>query len=199
VEKTPNFRSTLVVANEFRNFAYARRALRFDGGPIAGIFGAYTSIAFDHHASICLLLNYNIATSAFALLRCLVDTCYRAAWLSMYGTDEERINKVLRDEKNAFPPFEQMEAAVGAKGHPRMNKETWQALNSFTHSGAQQLFSQVNSEGMIQASFDDDQLVSCLRLASQHLQVIVAVHVLMSGDEKIAHEVVKEYYRLFGG
>jgi hypothetical protein len=80
-----------------------------------------------------------------------------------------------------------------------MNKETWQALNSFTHSGAQQLFSQVNSEGMIQANFDDDQLVSCLRLASQHLQVIVAVHILMSGDEKIAHEVVKEYYKLFGG
>jgi hypothetical protein len=119
--------------------------------------------------------------------------------LSMYGTDEERINKVLRDEKSAFPPFEQMEAAVGAKGHPRMNKETWQALNSFTHSGAQQLFSQVDGEGMIQANFDDDQLASCLHLASQHLQVIVAVHISMSGDERIAHEVVKEYYKLFGG
>jgi hypothetical protein len=111
----------------------------------------------------------------------------------MYGTDEERINKVLMDEKTAFPPSIKWRLLWGLRGHPRMNKETWQALNSFTHSGAQQLFSQVNSEGMIQANFDDEQLVSCLRLASQHLQVIVAVHILMSGDEKIAHEVVKEY------
>ena len=58
---------------------------------------AYVDLALEHHAAIWLLRERELFGSAFALVRPLYDTVFRALWIGAKATDEQ-VEQASRDD-----------------------------------------------------------------------------------------------------
>jgi hypothetical protein len=108
----------------------------------------YVATALEHHEAIVLLIQSNLAGSAFALVRPVHETMVRAFWINGVA-DDKQIEGAWHD-KNVFPCMAQMLAAIkpryfgdtpsdSATEFFQALKEPWRAMCSYTHSGALQL------------------------------------------------------------
>ena len=98
--------------------------------------------ALEHHEAIALLIKRELTGSAFALVRPLVDTVMRALWINAVACDQQ-VARARDDGKKVFPPMKEMSEAVERAYRDddllqRMTAE-WDAMCSYTHSGARQL------------------------------------------------------------
>lgn len=108
--------------------------------------------SIGHSRAITLLVDTRYDGSALALARPCFDAYHRGLWLMHCATDEE-VQKVGKDEKNAFPGFKTMTDAInatrlpsGALGHIREIAGTlW---HSYTHGGLEQILGQLSPEGL---------------------------------------------------
>ena len=100
------------------------------------------SVALEHHEAISLLIKRQLNGSAFALVRPMVETVVRAHWINAVASDEQ-VAQARRDDKNAFPSMSKMSEAVdkvyGATELFRQFTSAWDAMCSYTHSGARQI------------------------------------------------------------
>jgi hypothetical protein len=64
---------------------------------------AYVDIALEHHKAIWHLTKSKLNGSAFAMVRLVFDTMFRALWINKVAT-EQQIEQASRDELQ-FPPM----------------------------------------------------------------------------------------------
>jgi hypothetical protein len=107
---------------------------------------AYVDIALEHHDAIWLLAKCRLNGSAFAMVRPVFDTMFRAFWINKVAT-EQQIEQATRDElgfplekilveiKRDYFSDRPPEEAELFDSFLQLIKDAWSAMCSFTHSG----------------------------------------------------------------
>ena len=104
---------------------------------------AYMDIAFEHNESIAVLIEKHLYGSAFALMRPLFDTLYRALWVNGCAT-EAQIEEIAENDSFKFPGVTEMVEAIDRRYASErffsdIKTESWEAMCSYTHSGLLQV------------------------------------------------------------
>jgi hypothetical protein len=102
----------------------------------------FISWLVEHQEAILLLITHNMAGSASALMRPVVEGAYRALWINLPATDAEvkkfnekdEITLTFRDIATALDTAYNMEDFF-----EDFKKRAWGDLNSYTHGGMQQI------------------------------------------------------------
>jgi hypothetical protein len=111
---------------------------------------AYVDIALEHHDAIWLLAKCRLNGSAFAMVRLVFDTMFRALWINKVATNQQieqalddklgfDINKILDQIKEGYFSDRPAEEAELFDSFLQRIKEVWGPMCSYTHSGALQL------------------------------------------------------------
>src|ERR1039457_1716310 len=98
---------------------------------MAGLLDA----AIEHHRSIGALLMFGLSNSALALLRTLLETCYRLIWLGCCASDQQA-RGITNFSRRGFPDNSHITSDLVRKSKipefktmlPSLN-----LLNDFTH------------------------------------------------------------------
>ncbi len=155
------------------NHAYLERAFQIgeefrllvDGVSIPAntrsrLSSSYYWIAMDHHHAILLLIQENLNSSAFALLRVQFEAYVRGVWVWI-GCDDTALGKFSNGGEP--PMFSEMLKQI--EGHPnfsngdlsRFKQKNWGALCDYTHTGLIHL-SRWNGDTEIVPNFDDKEI-----------------------------------------
>jgi hypothetical protein len=102
----------------------------------------FISVLIEHQEAILILTNHDMAGSASALLRPVVEGAYRALWISLPATDAqvEKFNKKDEIDLTFGGIATALDSAYGL-GDFFQNFKTraWPHLNSYTHGGMHQI------------------------------------------------------------
>ena len=134
------------------------------------VFVMLTELAFDHHAAILKLVEGRVLiSSAFALVRPLMETVGRAIWVYRRG-EEQKLKHVLKTPGCDLPDYAAMSLAVdaeitalGAGSWFTLPKAHLKELHSLTHSGKAALQMRINSEGIVAPSYQAEAIQRLLR------------------------------------
>jgi len=147
---------------------------------------AYVDVSLEHHEGIWLLKQSQLTGSAFAMVRPVFDSLFRALWINKVAT-EVQIEKASRDELE-FPPMaklrenikesyressetDELELLEGLLGHL---KKAWRFQCSYTHSGGRQVerrftFSEVKPR------YSEGEITEALNLANVALLLLLGM------------------------
>jgi hypothetical protein len=121
---------------------------------------AYTDLVLEHHESIMVLLGKKLYGSAFSLVRVLFEAFFRAHWTTACAKDAD-IEK-LRQQDFEFPGMGTLVSAIDTAFRTdgffeEIKKQSWKAMNSYTHSGIRQL-SRRFEQGRIFPNYSGDEI-----------------------------------------
>jgi hypothetical protein len=107
---------------------------------------AYLAVALEHYEAIVLLARSGLFGSALALTRSVYEIMWHAAWSNAYSSPGQ-IKKILKG-KFKFPEardvVKDLDRAYNSdKFFQTVHKTTWKHLNSYTHTGKNQLLSRM--------------------------------------------------------
>jgi hypothetical protein len=158
--------------------------------------------ALEHHEAISLLIKRQLTGSAFALVRPMVDTVMRAHWINAVACDEQV--EQAREDKNVFPPMKEMSEAVGqaysADELFRQFTSEWEAMCSYTHSGARQIGRRFTGTE-VKPSYKEEAIVQALDLTNYGVLFLAGMFFISTGQKPEAHEtrtMMRDYHKEFG-
>ncbi len=102
----------------------------------------FISVLFEHQESILLLVNHDMAGSASALFRPVVEGAYRALWINLPATDAEvkKFNEKDKIDLEFGDIARALDNAYDMGGFFKDFKtRAWKHLNSYTHGGMHQI------------------------------------------------------------
>jgi hypothetical protein len=171
-------------------------------GPVTGdrkiqVLAALFSLAVEHQSSIITLFGKGNGGSAFALVRPLTETVYRAFW-GYFCADTAQYAKILADNRRAYPGFEDMGKEINRKltdtnafgDFFTTHAQAFSALSSYTHSGMMQIGRRFDSVGNLRGTFSQDDIDSALT-GTINLLTVFAVQFLRETDRhSISEEII---------
>jgi hypothetical protein len=125
-------------------------------------------IAHDHAKAIVILLEAPIYASAYALVRPLIESFVRAAWIQHCASDDDIKDIVKKDD---FPlSFGKMLNAVEEKRGwektlTQLKKSAWKSMHSYTHGGMQ-LISRRFKDANVEHNIDKEEIIGILQLVN---------------------------------
>ena len=133
--------------------------------------GAYFAIAQQHQYSIFLLLANSppLHSTAFSILRPLTEVVIKGLWIKLSAT-ESQIQKTISGKN--IKSTDEMVRLIASKYNSsknEINKENWNALSSYTHSGHLQLQNWIHSTN-VEPNYSEEsisELIKLTRLASK--------------------------------
>ncbi|WP_348269422.1 hypothetical protein P8936_11685 [Edaphobacter paludis] len=140
----------------------------YEPTPRASLTMAYAALNLEHQSAICVLIEQHHRGSAFALLRSQVEACYRGLWVQRLATDVQ-VEAIWKRDAEPFPrSFKLMAEAIDADLATEdlfqgIVNSSWKTLNSFTHSGLEQLSQRFNSSGDLTPNYSDAKTERLLR------------------------------------
>lgn len=161
-----------------------------------------TTVAFDYHESMFLLIEAGHPTSAFALIRNLFDIIVRSLYVFSHFS-EEQVEKYLEDSKFDLPGMKVMCEAIDARfgldgAFETLRQRTWKTMNSFSHGGGLQLSRQFKSDE-IAPDFTDGEIAEVLNAATSFLMLIVRpllVQGKLDKEVEAFEKIWKEYFKV---
>lgn len=173
------------------------------------VFAALFSIALEHQFSILKLISMQSDTgvqtntaSAFALIRPLLDTVYRAFW-GYFCASPAQFQKVLDDHKHAYPPFDeigrQLKTTHAFGQFFLSHSHAWSPLSSYTHSGMQQIARRFDADGNLGGSnFTEEEIDDALNGLSSLVAAFAVEFFNQTNKKQAAYEVSTLYNKHFG-
>ena len=132
------------------------------------IVASCLDIALEHQKAIILLIANKLYGSAFALIRLLFEVYVRGLWLNYCANDKE-INKFKKGkmDKEFGKLIEDIEKIDGYNVGTlsRAKKAGWKVMNSFTHSGFNQIIRR-NTESTIEPNYDIEEIEEAINFAN---------------------------------
>jgi hypothetical protein len=152
----------------------------------------YIDITKEHHEAISLLIKTKLAGSAFALMRVLFDTVFRALWLNACATEEE-VEQVARDDKFKFPKMDKMVVFIDqqyATGgfFASFYDASWASMCSYAHSGLLQLTRRITG-GNVLPNYSEDDVVEVLNASTTAMILLIRMFLMSTGHVQDAAEV----------
>lgn len=125
-------------------------------------------VALEHQKAIVLLVAHKRYGSAFALARIIFEAYIRGVWLQWCATDSEVERfKSGKIDKEFGTLVQEIETLDGFNEGvlSDVKKKSWNALNSFTHSGYSQAIRR-NTENTIEPNYDAEEQIELLNFAN---------------------------------
>jgi hypothetical protein len=153
---------------------------------------AFIDQALEHHTATMLLIRSSLFGSAFALLRSIVEIVVRGVWIATCANDAQI--KKFREKDELDMSFGAMskaiDAACGIDFFQNLKTKTWDALNSYTHTGALQLGRRFNGD-KLEPSYRDGEKIEVIRMSTTMLLMIVRPFLAKHGHNNEATEIDK--------
>jgi hypothetical protein len=148
---------------------------------------AFIDQAFEHHAAIILLMRAALFGSAFALLRSVVEIVFRGVWIATCANPAEITR--FRDKDEINHTFGEMAKAIDAacdiNYFDNLRKQSWGALNSYTHTGVLQLGRRFTGD-QLKPSYKDGEKIEVIRTSTTMLLLIVRPFLAKHGRQNEA-------------
>jgi hypothetical protein len=168
----------------------------YTGGPRRMLPLAYANLSLDHHLAFVLLMRHGMHGSAMALVRVIFEAMICAHWVAKCATDEEARQAAEKDDFR-FPKMKDMTAAVDRASDPSEETlnffqvsmtESWEVMNSFTHSGRRQLARQFSGDS-IEARYPEEELISGINSSTASVLLLGYLIATITGQENAATEI----------
>ncbi len=131
------------------------------GRVVAGCF----DIVLEHQRAVAILIKYKLYGSAFALARSTHEAYIRGVWLRLCAS-EKQIQDFLNDKfKQSFDSLvSDIEKLDGYSGGvlSAAKKAGWNLLNSFTHTGFNQVIRR-NTDKHIESNYTDEDISAIVK------------------------------------
>ena len=150
---SPELLASVERAEAMHNFviATAPDTFKLDSDTKTLVVSLYALVVEHHGAILCLLKSGRFDGSAFALVRPLVDACYRAHWIC-YCAKPEIVARVYGGE-NCYPGLikmaEEVEKCTQTDGFFTAIAPHIAALHGYTHGGLEQLGRRFDAAGNV--------------------------------------------------
>ncbi len=164
----------------------------------------FISQTFEHHEATLVLLAKDQIGSAFALARCVVEGVYRGLWINSGASDEQVERFATKDEidlgMTALAQANDKTYKLGKNGDffQDFKKRSWDALNSYTHTGMMQLARRF-SQHEFKPDYTEKQIVQ-ITTALTTLILMLAIYFLTVRGQKFIDgaKAIEELLRAYG-
>jgi hypothetical protein len=155
---------------------------------------AYLDIALEHHEAVALLIKTKLYGSAFALVRPLLETLFRALWINGCATPDQ-VQEVAHRDDTKFPRMDQLVAIIDQtyatdNFFASIKNASWAAMCSFTHSGLSQLVRRF-TDGDVKPNYRDVEIVQVLNNTNTAIILLSRMFFLSADCENEAATVEK--------
>jgi hypothetical protein len=156
-------------------------------------------MALEHHKALVLLIANALYGTAAALVRLIFDSYVRGCWLKYCATDSQ-IENFKTDKLNMklFQFINDLEKHEAFNGGTltHVKKTSYDAMNSFTHSGFLQVVRR-NTSKSIEPNYSDGELIDALETADS-FSILTAIAISdLASNEKLALEVFEKGKKYF--
>lgn len=159
------------------------------------LLAAYTDIALEHHASICLLVNRKLYGSSFALVRPLFEIFYRAHWVCGCATGEQ-IQKICNNDNFKFPKMSDMVKSLdviyasGDTFFSDIKDNSWSSLCSYTHTGLLSIGRRFTGN-TISPNYRDGEILEVLNSINVIILLVARLFFLVTNQTSEVEEIEK--------
>lgn len=141
------------------------------------IVSGFLSLSLSHYSAIILLLEKGIYSSAFALLRPLIDSVYRGLWVSQIANTDE-LDKIFNTEEYKFKNTYKLVKTIDKENNTNVFYKRYSQVESFlhgmVHGGIEQLTRQFSKNGdFIEPNFAEDDLLNLINHINAHLAIFL--------------------------
>lgn len=156
-----------------------------DGSAQSQFIGAMLYVAFNHCDAIQILAQKKNFASAYALVRPMLETSFRAMWLHRCATEEQIQNCMENDKwKSAWDLVQEIEAK---NGNTPILSRIWSdvrpMLHSYTHGGVQNAVRQLGRDNSIMPNLPDLEVFQLMQTTGLLSWMILAEMIDMSKNE----------------
>ena len=143
-------------------------------------------VAFNHCDGIQTLAEKRNFASAFALVRPLLESSFRAIWLHRCATDHELIKCIETDEwKSAWNLVNKIETEMNFS--PTLSK-MWSdlrpSMHSYTHGGIEIAIRHITDESTITPNVSDEEVLQLMQIVGLMSWLIFAEFIDLSNSEE---------------
>jgi len=154
----------------------------------AVIVAACQDVALEHHKSIVLTTREQFHGSAFALVRIEFEAYVRGQWLRYCASDDEvatfkerdKLDKTFGEIIGDLEGHEAFDVGVLSK----IKRESWTAMNSFTHTGLLQVVRRLSAT-KIGSNYPEEEIVGTLDFADS-IAILAALAIVNVATGKLA-------------
>ena len=149
---------------------------------------SYLALVKQHHASVILLIENNLHSSAVALSRPLLEACYRCLWVQLVADNDEceKIKTPDYDWKQTWKLAKEVDGALCGGVFHSICQRNIGVLNDFTHGGLEQISRQINySTHIVEPTFSDEELIVLLVSSNAQLAMTLLAFALNINDKKL--------------
>lgn len=153
--------------------ALSLHGLRLKADIRSRVAAACFAVAQQHHNAILILLSNQppLHSTAFALLRPLVEAMIRGLWLSHCATDEQ-VNNFVEPQRKQLDTASMMiaidkaVASSSSSSHKSVYQKHWGALSAYTHTGEHQVQRWLTTNCDIESKYSAAEVSELLSLAN---------------------------------
>ena len=174
--------------------------LPYGASPRHRISGALLHLSLEHFSSILLLVRHKLHHgSAYALVRPQFETLIRGMWVYSCAT-EQQVEEFCSGSEP--PKIKQMinaiESLPGIENDAltKIHKRTWNAMNSYTHGGTEQVLLRL-TETEITSNFSPKDITNLLRSAAAIALSASCQAAVQSGNLEVASGLIAAFRQEF--
>lgn len=163
------------------------------------VIGFVTQI-IEHHEAMLLLIRAGKVGSAFALARAVVEGMYRGLWINFAATDTQVARFERRDEiaLGMTELARAIDAAYHAEGFFEDFKiRSWDALNSYAHTGVLQLGRRFR-EHNVEPAYSDQEVYEVTTTVATCVLILASKFLAVQGHGGESR-AVEDLIRTYGG
>ena len=149
--------------------------------------------ALEHHEAIVHLVRGNLLGSAMALVRPLFEIYVRGIWLGKCASEAE-LTAFQRGTIKSFGALvEEIERHEGYNVGvlAEVKRNSWSAMNDFTHGGALQVFRRITSDS-ITPNYAFEEVTEALNFSGAIGLLSTSEVALLAGCQDLAAELLEE-------
>ncbi|MCX6902595.1 MAG: hypothetical protein NTW03_03795 [Verrucomicrobia bacterium] len=153
---------------------------------------AYFDIVSEHHEAAYLLIREKLFGSGFVLVRPMMETLLRAAWVNACATNQQQAQLAI-DDSFHFPKMhelvKQIDDAYSTETFFQTLKDnTWKSACGYVHSGLLQVSRRFDKNGYVGSCYPEADILEVLRAATAILILTAILFFKSTGCQKEALE-----------
>ena len=165
------------------------------------IVAGFLNLSLAHFNSILQLIEMKMYSSAFALLRPLFDSAYRAIWFNLIASDDE-LKKFSTDTtykvKETWKLAKEIDKKEGSDTFHKVCDKNLNLLHDMTHGGINQIARQFSENGrFVCATFSEDEIIALLNGAKGLISMILITYNNSQDDDllkELGNEILKNKF-----
>ena len=165
------------------------------------IVAGFLNLSLAHFNSILQLIEMKMYSSAFALLRPLFDSAYRAIWFNLIASDDE-LKKFSTDTtykvKETWKLAKEIDKKEGSDTFHKVCDKNLNLLHDMTHGGINQIARQFSEDGrFVCTTFSEDEIIALLNGAKGLISMILITYNNFQDDDllkELGNEILKNKF-----